>query len=242
LNRLRGKDDHADSLIPLGHPQRNEPVTGMEPGTFVDQQSQESPTRLSKKGREVNDSHIGLNVDVPHDDPTTLPEPSPYQVREHATRLEDDLAVLEAERCVSNSQRSEELNDKGPIPRSRSHRSDPADEFGTATNPLHEKTAIFRPPEHPSTNLARLVKRIHNSSFLIRYFTYIVPVVVILLVPLLLGALVFKDATVGEVRLLWFSVWLEIVWLTLWAGRVCISREEQERGRIRQYEAEGSVC
>ncbi|KAM3418217.1 hypothetical protein BST61_g4220 [Cercospora zeina] len=46
------------------------------------------------------------------------------------------------------------------------------------------------------------------------------PITLILLIPLLLGALVFKRATVGGVYLMWFMIWLEIVWLTLWAGRM----------------------
>lgn len=60
----------------------------------------------------------------------------------------------------------------------------------------------------------------HNKSVLVRYFTYIVPVVLILLIPLMLGAFVFKDRTVGGVYLMWFMVWLEVIWLCLWAGRV----------------------
>ena len=46
------------------------------------------------------------------------------------------------------------------------------------------------------------------------------PLVIVLLIPLLVGALAYPNASVGGVRLVWFSVWLEIVWLTLWAGRV----------------------
>ena len=61
---------------------------------------------------------------------------------------------------------------------------------------------------------------IYSSSFLVRYFFYIVPVVLILLIPLLLGVFLFPDSTVGGVRMLWFCVWLEIIWLTLWGGRI----------------------
>lgn len=32
----------------------------------------------------------------------------------------------------------------------------------------------------------------------------------------------FREATVGDVFLMWFMVWLEVVWLSLWAGRVSI--------------------
>jgi hypothetical protein len=104
--------------------------------------------------------------------------------------------------------------------KSRSRREEPIDHFDVDTNPAHERNSIYRPPVHPSTKFARVFKKIHNSSFLIRYFTYITPVVVVLLIPLLLGAFIFKEAAVGGVSLMWFSVWLEIFWLMLWAGRV----------------------
>lgn len=163
-----------------------------------------------------------LTVETEHDEGMRLePQPSPSQTREKANRLDDDLALLEAEQAVKDT---EEENDKqrdaASIGRTRSKRSEPVDEFDAATNPLHEQAASYKPPEDPSTSLAKFAKQIHNSSFLVRYFTYIVPIVLILLIPLLLGALVFKEAHVGGVSLLWFCVWLEIVWLTLWAGRV----------------------
>ncbi|KAL8842723.1 MAG: hypothetical protein Q9170_000379 [Blastenia crenularia] len=144
------------------------------------------------------------------------------QSREEESRLTDDLAMLQAERVVSNAQSTPvggRLTNSASMHRSRS-RAEPVDQFDVNTNPIHEKTATFRPPENPAGRFAKTFKRIHESSFLIRYFSYIVPVVLILLIPLLLGALLFKQATVGGVRLLWFSVWLEIVWLTLWSGRI----------------------
>ena len=145
-------------------------------------------------------------------------QPSPSQTRAQERRLDDDLAMLQAEQHVSDTQN--ELKKSNSLVRSRSRRTDPVDEFDVNTNPIHERNAGYRPPENPSTRLARLFKKIHNSSFLVRYFMYIIPVTALLLIPLLFGALLFKDAHVGGVELLWFSIWLEIVWLTLWAGRV----------------------
>lgn len=157
------------------------------------------------------------------------PLPSPSQTRKQNSRLEDDLTLLHAERivssAVSNSREGQIGASVHPLSsvsrsRSKSRPSENVDEFDIATNPVHEKTAVYRPPEPPKTTFAKVFKKIHNSSFLVRYFIYITPVVIILLIPLLFGALLFKTANVGGVQLLWFSVWLEIVWLTLWAGRV----------------------
>ena len=156
---------------------------------------------------------------------------SPSANREQSLRLEDDLALLEAERVASVSTRDEQDKDHksaSSAARSRSRRSENVDEFDEATNPLHEKAAVYNPPENPNTTLALFIKKLHQSSFIIRYFTYIVPVVLLLLIPLLVGALAFPNASVGGVELLWFSVWLEIVWLTLWAGRVCAVPDKEK--------------
>lgn len=146
---------------------------------------------------------------------------SPSQAREQDTKLEDDLAMLHAERVVSRSisHDPDELHRSSSVRRSRS-RPEPVDQFDVNTNPIHQKASTFRPPENPTSRVAKTFKKIHESSFLVRYFCYIVPIVALILIPLLLGGLVYKRATVGGVRLLWFCVWLEIVWLTLWAGRI----------------------
>ncbi|KAL4885212.1 Mechanosensitive ion channel-domain-containing protein [Aspergillus karnatakaensis] len=149
---------------------------------------------------------------------------SPSAAREQALRLEDELAVLEAERVASRSTHEggekDNRSDAHSLSRSRSRRAEDVDEFDEATNPLHEKAAVYNPPENPSTGISKFVKKVHESSFIVRYFTYIAPLSLLLLIPLLVGALAYRDANVGGVELLWFSVWLEIVWLTLWAGRI----------------------
>lgn len=139
------------------------------------------------------------------------------KTREKNNRLGDDLALLQAERIATRTESSG--NTEKGVHRSRS-RKEPVDEFDAATNPIHEGTKLYKPPEKPSNKFAQFFKYIHQSSFIVRWFTYIVPLVALLLIPLLLGALVFPDAHVGGVQLVWFSIWLEIVWLTLWAGRI----------------------
>lgn len=163
-----------------------------------------------------------LKVDTSYIDEDEAPRMrTPSARREEATRLEDDLLLLQAERVVSRSTQNDAgEGDRLSMSRTRSRRAEVVDEFDEATNPLHEKTAVYKPPESPNTKLSAFVKRLHQSSFIVRYFTYIVPLVLLLLIPLLLGALRFPNANVGGVKLTWFAIWLEIVWLTLWAGRV----------------------
>ena len=146
---------------------------------------------------------------------------SPSRDREEANRLMDEIALQNAERLVTSASEVEGRNST-TLHRSRSRAPEPIDDFDAATNPLHERTAVYKPPENPSTKVAKFFKYVHESSWLVRYFTYIVPVTLILLTPILIGALTApgQNANVGGVKLLWFGVWLEIVWLTLWAGRI----------------------
>lgn len=203
--------------------------------TFVDEKKKKdevSPT--SDDGTyvtEPNDPGSHLRVDTAiADEDVTPPMSTPSARREQATRLEDDLLLLQAERVVSRSTQNEtEGGDRNSISRTRSRRSEAVDEFDEATNPLHEKAAVYTPPESPNTKLSAFVKRLHQSSFIVRYLTYIVPLVLLLLIPLLLGALRFPNTSVGGVELMWFAIWLEIVWLTLWAGRVSASTGHRER-------------
>ena len=147
---------------------------------------------------------------------------SPSQSREEAHRLDDELAVQRAERLTSQESRQTEARRSTDLHRSRSRAAEPLDEFDTATNPIHERTAIYKPPENPSTKVSKFFKYIHRKSFVVRYFTYIVPVFILLLIPILVGAFLpaAEHASVGGVKLIWFGVWLEVIWLTLWAGRI----------------------
>ncbi|KAL3497137.1 Mechanosensitive ion channel-domain-containing protein [Aspergillus germanicus] len=207
------------------------PVKEIPAPTYPEREERGRSTDSSRTSDEGTYVHDGsrynhgdhLRVDTTYDDGDMRPSRSPSARREQAKRLEDDLAVLEAERVASRSTHEgdkDARSDAHSLTRSRSRRAEEIDEFDEATNPLHEKAAVYNPPENPSTGVSKFIKRVHESSVFIRYFTYIVPLVLLLLIPLLVGALAYPDASVGGVELLWFSVWLEIVWLTLWAGRI----------------------
>jgi hypothetical protein len=196
-------------------------------GTFVgeDLDQQHSYTQAHAHpghGRSRSGTH--LTVDTAYELPTMNSIQSPSQTREQASRLNDDLTVLQIEQGLSAQdalERNHSLNRS--ITRQRSRREDLVDDFDAATNPLHEQAAKYKPPENPTTSFSKFVKKVHNSSWLVRYFTYITPMVLLILVPILVGALAFPNAHVGGVKLVWFSIWLMIVWLTLWLGRVSVS-------------------
>lgn len=149
---------------------------------------------------------------------------SPAVQRERSRRLEDDLEMLRAERVVSDADKASQETTIGrskSMARTRSRTAaEPVDDFDVDTTPIHEKTKVYQPPAHPTTKFAKLFKKIHESSFVVRWFTYITPITLLLLIPIMLGIFRFETASVGGVELLWFGIWLEIVWLTLWAGRV----------------------
>ncbi|KAK5106129.1 hypothetical protein LTS08_000246 [Lithohypha guttulata] len=119
--------------------------------------------------------------------------PSASRVREEITKLDDEIALEKAEKIVSQQMgQGEEI--EAHLHRSRPRKLEPVDDFDAATNPVHEGTKVYKPPERPTTKIAEFFKYIHGSSFI--------------------------AAAVGDVELLWFGVWLETIWLTLWAGRL----------------------
>jgi hypothetical protein len=176
-----------------------------------------NPPRINTGTRPRSGTHLTVETQYEHHHEMQ----SPSQTREQASRLNDDLAVLQIERGIIDA---EALERGHSVTRSmqkvRSRRDEPIDDFDAATNPLHEQAARYKPPENPTTKFSIFFKKIHNSSWVVRYFTYITPVVLLILVPILVAIFAFPNANVGGVELLWFSIWLMIVWLTLWAGRL----------------------
>lgn len=159
-------------------------------------------------------SHLTVETQYEPGDPLRTMA-SPSQTREQAHRLDDDLAMLKIERQASKQADDPELTRSGTR-----KRDETVDEFDVATNPVHEKTQTYKPVENPTSNFAKFIKKVHKSNWVIRYITYIAPLTFILLIPLLLGVFLYKDAGVGGVQMYWFIIWLEIVWLTLWLGRI----------------------
>ncbi|KAF3771286.1 hypothetical protein M406DRAFT_245039, partial [Cryphonectria parasitica EP155] len=147
--------------------------------------------------------------------------------QENATRLMDDLELLRAERLASNEEKRErEGSRRRSKSLSRRHRPEapPEDAFDTLTREPQIPTT--KPPEK-ATLVRKLFNEIKRFPRIIRYFVYAIPVAAILLTPILLAKFALNgDTTIGGaggLQLLWFGIWLEIVWCSIWASRIIVA-------------------
>ncbi|KAI2615838.1 hypothetical protein GGR54DRAFT_251748 [Hypoxylon sp. NC1633] len=141
---------------------------------------------------------------------------SESESRDQATRLGDDLTMLQAERAVSNSETAD-------LRRAHSKRSE-AEKQDVFNQPAQTPTVVGLPSEPPN-KLNKVFRGIKGLPRMVRYFLYSLPVTAILLIPVLLGILLPQDQQAviggpGGIQLMWFGIWLEVVWLSLWAARI----------------------
>ncbi|KAF9886707.1 hypothetical protein FE257_011221 [Aspergillus nanangensis] len=72
------------------------------------------------------------------------------------------------------------------------------------------------PEDGTVTTMGRIYQKIFQSSIIVRYFIYILPVAILIAVPMIVGALAAPKATIGGVPLVMFFGWFEVVWWALW--------------------------
>ncbi|KAI0380839.1 hypothetical protein F5Y04DRAFT_281512 [Hypomontagnella monticulosa] len=142
---------------------------------------------------------------------------SETESRDQATRLVDDLTLLQAEQAVSHRESAEIRRARS---KSRSHEPIKQDVFNQPA-----PAATIALPSEPPNKLNKVFRGIKGLPRFIRYFLYSVPIAAILLIPILLGKFLPKDQQAviggpGGVELMWFGIWLEVVWLSLWAARI----------------------
>jgi small-conductance mechanosensitive channel len=145
--------------------------------------------------------------------------------REHASRLTDDLELIRAERAVSNQQQQLELG------RSRSRQvgvtsGSAVAATGDAFNEIRDVPAAVN--KNTDAVLYRLWMWLKKVPRFFRYFFYMAPGATVLLAPVLLGyfSVIGEKAAVGGrygPELMWFGIWLEIVWCSLWVTRMIAS-------------------
>ncbi|OTA67775.1 hypothetical protein K449DRAFT_323797 [Hypoxylon sp. EC38] len=145
---------------------------------------------------------------------------SETESRDQATRLVDDLTLLQAEQAVSHR---ESIELRRHHSKARSHEQVKEDVFN---QPAQTPTVGLNP--EPPSQLNKVFRGIRGLPRMVRYLLYSIPVTAILLVPILLGSLLPQDQQAviggpGGVQLEWFGIWLEVVWLSLWAARIVTS-------------------
>lgn len=73
---------------------------------------------------------------------------------------------------------------------------------------------------NPLTKMGIIYEKILNFSIVTRYFLYVLPLALIIATPIIIGATAAQDATVGDVRIVWFFSWVEVVWLSIWVSKL----------------------
>ena len=69
------------------------------------------------------------------------------------------------------------------------------------------------------TKAGKIYRRIKNFSFVTRWLLFILPVAILLAIPIIVGA--FRpEAGIAGVRLVWFFLWIEILWVGLWVAKL----------------------
>lgn len=74
----------------------------------------------------------------------------------------------------------------------------------------------FIPP--PSNAFSRCVFAIYDSSFIVRWIIYIIPLMALLWIPGIIGLTWKPEATVWTVPLVWWSAWLSVAWGGWWGA------------------------
>ncbi|KAJ6780641.1 hypothetical protein PWT90_01737 [Aphanocladium album] len=134
------------------------------------------------------------------------------------TQLNDDLELLRAEQLISNQEHELELRQSRS--RNRAHNPEPDDAFNQDIAPHGVERK-----KNEDAALYKLWTFLKKFPRFIRYIAYMLPVALLLLLPVLLGAFGVdkrKHAVGGNggVDLMWFGIWLEIVWCSLWVSRM----------------------
>lgn len=165
----------------------------------------------------LGDNHDNDNDNDHHEYRNEKREVSPGRHAE-MTQLNDDLELLRAEQLISNQEQELELARSRS--RNRAHNPEPEDAFNQIDSP-HGTTS----KKNEDAALYKVWLFLKKFPRFIRYIAYMLPIAVLLLIPVLLGAFAVdrREHAVGGysgVDLMWFGIWLEIVWCSLWVSRM----------------------
>lgn len=68
--------------------------------------------------------------------------------------------------------------------------------------------------------VGKLYRKIYNFSVLTRYFIYVAPLALAIAVPIVVGATIAQNASIGGVKIVWFFTWIEVLWVSLWVSKL----------------------
>jgi hypothetical protein len=68
--------------------------------------------------------------------------------------------------------------------------------------------------------MGKVYQKIVNFSVITRYFIYVLPVAILLAIPIIIGIFVAPNTTIQKVRLVWFFMWIEVVWMSIWIAKI----------------------
>ncbi|KAK3359349.1 Mechanosensitive ion channel-domain-containing protein [Lasiosphaeria hispida] len=168
------------------------------------------------------DENAAAKGDLSHLAPEFMSTLSPHssETREAANRLNDGLELLRAERVVSH----QEYESGRSRSRNRSHKERVNENAFNTDAPAAPN--ISSP--HKSTWLTKIWAKLKKFPRVLRYVVYAIPAAALILVPVFLDLFAYERNSEpvggdGGVKLFWFGIWLEVVWLTLWATRIITS-------------------
>ncbi|KAM5344996.1 hypothetical protein ACJ41O_010858 [Fusarium nematophilum] len=209
---------------PLPRPEANDfQLRQTPPSRQPSQQAGQRPLRSDSPKPVVNEKVSDQSLDtfptlaVPNDTNEFHTAMSPSEKRADASRLDDNLELLRVERAVSA-----EEQDGGSKMRNRTHNVEPEDAFNV---PIPSETFHPEKKRDPDAALLKFWMFLRKFPRFVRYTLYLFPGAALLLIPVLLGYFVYQndERDVGGVKLMWFGIWLEIVWGSLWVSRMITS-------------------
>ncbi|KAK4570300.1 hypothetical protein LTR86_002380 [Recurvomyces mirabilis] len=74
--------------------------------------------------------------------------------------------------------------------------------------------------EDTINTMGKIYKKIRDFSIVTRYMFYVVPIGACIAIPIIIGATSARKTTIGNVPILWFFVWIEIIWSSLWVSKI----------------------
>jgi hypothetical protein len=86
----------------------------------------------------------------------------------------------------------------------------------TSAGSAHQQSELKIDKDDDTINkVGNMFYKIQNSSIIVRYGLYILPVAAVLAIPLVISALK-PELSAGNIKLLGLFVWIEIIWCSLW--------------------------